>query len=101
LCIICDKSKLDEQGCNGAPDLIVEILSPSNSKYDLNTKFDLYEEAGVLEYWIVNPMEKTILVYSLKDGKYYGLSPKTEDNEIASILFPEMKFHLEEVFLDN
>ena len=60
-CVICDASKLDDTGCNGAPDLIIEILSPNNSKHDLDTKFKLYEEAAVLEYWIVEPVEKMIL----------------------------------------
>ncbi len=55
ICIICDESKLDEQGCNGSPDLIVEILSPNNSKHDVDTKFKLYQESGVKEYWIVEP----------------------------------------------
>ncbi|WP_042344549.1 Uma2 family endonuclease, partial [Capnocytophaga canis] len=55
LCIICDESKLDERGCIGAPDLIIEILSPGNSKKEMKNKFELYQESGVEEYWIVNP----------------------------------------------
>ena len=54
LCVICDSSKLDDRGCNGAPDLIIiEILSPGNSRTEMKDKFELYQEAGVLEYWVV------------------------------------------------
>lgn len=71
ICIICDKSKLDERGCLGAPDMIVEILSLSTQKYDLNEKFNLYEAAGVKEYWVVSPKEKGVNVFILQpDGKY-------------------------------
>ncbi len=71
ICVICDPSKLDDRGCIGAPDLIVEILSPSTLKNDWNYKFNLYEAAGVLEYWIVDPNTKTVNVFLLQpDGKY-------------------------------
>ena len=63
ICVICDLSKLDEKGCLGAPDLIVEVLSPSTLKYDLNDKFNLYEAAGVKEYWIVDPKAKIINIF--------------------------------------
>jgi len=63
ICIICDKTKLDERGCIGAPDLIVEILSPSTTKKDLNDKYRLYEENLVKEYWVVNPDAKSIEVF--------------------------------------
>jgi Uma2 family endonuclease len=78
LCIICDERKLDDRGCNGAPDLIVEILSPNNSKHDVDTKFKLYEESGVQEYWIVEPSERYVLVYSLQNEKYIGSKPYSE-----------------------
>ncbi|EKD94252.1 MAG: protein of unknown function DUF820 [uncultured bacterium] len=61
--IICDKSKLTSKGCEGAPDFIIEIVSPSNKMHDYATKFNWYREAGVKEYWIINPDNKTILVY--------------------------------------
>jgi len=71
ICVICDLSKLDERGCCGAPDMIAEILSPSSAKKDVTEKFNLYEEHGVKEYWIVHPGEKAINVYLLQeDGKY-------------------------------
>jgi Uma2 family endonuclease len=71
ICIICDLSKLDEKGCLGAPDMIIEITSNSNTKHDVETKFQLYQKNRVREYWIVFPYEKTIIVNLLnKSGKY-------------------------------
>lgn len=98
LCIICDEAKLDKRGCNGAPDLIIEIISMKNSKHDVDTKFKLYEESGVLEYWIIEPYDKILLIYTLIDGKYIGLKPFSEGEKIASPLFPEMQIELEDVF---
>lgn len=98
LCIICDESKLDERGCNGVPDLMVEIISKSNSKHDVDTKFKLYQEAGVLEYWIIEPYDKILFIYTLVDGKYIGLQPQTEGNFITSPLFPDLKIDLDDVF---
>ncbi len=70
ICIICDPSKLDEKGCLGAPDMIIEIVSPSSSHNDVNEKFNIYQQAGVSEYWIVFPNEKVISVFILNNGKY-------------------------------
>jgi Uma2 family endonuclease len=98
ICIICDERKLDDHGCNGAPDLIVEILSPKNSKHDVDTKFKLYQESGVKEYWIVETEERIVLVYSLQNGIYIGLKPFSEGEEITSLLFPEMKIAVIDVF---
>ena len=71
ICLICDLSKLDKKGCIGAPDLVIEIQSPSTSKYDLTEKFDAYEAAGVPEYWIVYPKDEAINVFLLQsDGRY-------------------------------
>lgn len=70
LSVVCDKSKLDQRGCNGAPDFIVEILSPSSVRNDRLTKFNLYQRAGVGEYWIVNPTEKSVQVFTLENGYY-------------------------------
>jgi Uma2 family endonuclease len=71
ICVICDLSKIDERGCCGAPDMIVEILSPSTFKKDVTEKFTLYEESGVKEYWIVHPNDKAVTVFLLQeDGKY-------------------------------
>ena len=100
LCVICDQSKLDKRGCIGSPDLIVEILSPGNSKKELGIKFNLYEENEVLEYWIVNPLEESVLIYSLVNGKYIGTKPLIDEEKIISPLFPELDFEIAKIFVD-
>ncbi len=100
LCVVCDDSKLDEQGCAGAPDLIVEILSPGNSTKEMRDKFQVYEEAGVREYWIINPVEKVVLIYILNaEGRYVGLAPVTEEDALRAHIFPELVIDLKEVFV--
>ena len=64
--VICDKNKLDDHGCNGAPDWIIEIVSPSSRPMDYYTKLSLYRSAGVREYWIVDPLKQIVLVYDLE-----------------------------------
>ena len=98
LCIICDESKLDAKGCNGTPDLMIEIISPNNSKHDVHTKFNLYQEAGVKEYWIIEPNDKIILVYSLVNDEFIGLKPQVEGEKLKSPLFPELDIAIEDVF---
>lgn len=98
LCIICDDAKIDERGAIGAPDLVIEILSPGNSNKEMKYKFDLYEEAGVLEYWIVNPADKTVFIYVLKENQFIGMHPLIEEDAIQSKLFPELDFQLESIF---
>lgn len=66
--IVCDPSKLDDRGCKGAPDMVVEILSPSTQRHDQLVKLGLYQRAGVREYWIVDPMNKTVRVMLLDVG---------------------------------
>jgi len=67
--VICDKSKLTDKGCTGSPDMIVEVVSPYNPSNDFVRKLNLYQEYKVKEYWIVNPMDRSVLVYVLsKDG---------------------------------
>lgn len=97
LCIICDSEKLDERGCVGAPDLVIEILSPGNSKKEMKNKFELYEEAGVREYWVVHPTEENVLVYVLENGEFKGTKPVVDDY-ITSYVFPDLKVHTNDVF---
>lgn len=101
LCVVCDPNKLDDRGCIGSPDLIIEILSPGNSKKEMGVKFNLYEENGVKEYWIVEPAENSIFVYTLQNGKYIGLKPCIEGEKITSPLFPELDFEIQKIFVDN
>ena len=97
ICVICDQSKLDKQGCNGAPELVIEILSPGNSKREVNEKFELYQEAGVQEYWLVEPAEELVFVYVLNEQeKYIGLKPAADF--VTSPLFPDLTLDLAEVF---
>lgn len=98
LCVICDPNKIDDRGAFGAPDLVVEILSPGNSKKELKLKFDLYEEAGVLEYWIVNPQDKTIYVFVNENQKFIGQHPLIEEDKIKSVVFPSLNFTLDQIF---
>lgn len=98
LCVVCDFEKLDKLGCIGAPDLIVEILSPSNSKKEMLNKFRVYEENGVKEYWIIDYNREVIHIYVLKDGVYQGLKPYTNDEQVSSVLFPDLTFSVEEIF---
>lgn len=66
--VVCDHGKLDSHGCKGAPDLVVEVLSPSTQRHDRLVKLDLYQRAGVREYWIISPEEKTAQVFLLQNG---------------------------------
>lgn len=99
LCVICDPSKLDDRGCNGAPDLVIEILSPGNSRTEMKDKFELYQEAGVLEYWIVNPSEKMIQVFRLDEqGRYVGLPAVFEGDILTTPIFPNFEVPVTQVF---
>jgi Uma2 family endonuclease len=98
LCIICDDDKLDDRGCIGAPDLVVEILSPGNTKKEMGIKFDLYEENEVKEYWLIDPSEKTVLIYTLQQKKYIGLKPFIIEDVLQSPLFPSLKFKVKDIF---
>ena len=67
---MCDPSKLDDTGCKGAPDLVMEILSPSTTRHDRFTKVNLYQRARVREYWIIDPADRSVQVFVLEDGRY-------------------------------
>ncbi|MBK9337551.1 MAG: Uma2 family endonuclease [Lewinellaceae bacterium] len=98
ICVICDESKLDDKGCLGAPDWIIEILSPGTAKKDLKIKYDLYQENGVREYWIVHPNDQYIQAYSLENGKYGEMRLYTEEDNAAAPLFPDLKLPLPDIF---
>lgn len=90
LCVICDPEKIDDRGCIGAPDLIVEILSPGNSKKEMGSKYKIYEESGVREYWVVNPAERHILIFVAENGIFRGIAPVVEGDIVNSVIFPEL-----------
>jgi Uma2 family endonuclease len=100
ICVICDPNKLDEAGCIGAPDLIVEVLSPGNNKKELQNKYDVYEEAGVREYWVIHPSECTLLVYTLINGRYDASKIFTHGDRVTSQAVTGLALDLEEVFDD-
>ncbi|OQA20024.1 MAG: hypothetical protein BWY64_00485 [bacterium ADurb.Bin363] len=98
--VVCDRKKLDEKGCRGSPDFIVEILSPSTAKKDMKSKRQLYQKSGVKEYWIVDPVHKTVQVYTLNEqGKYGFPEIYGEDDKIKIGIFnDEMEIELSLVF---
>lgn len=101
LCVICDLSKLDDRGCNGAPDWIIEILSPATSQKDFTDKYDIYQFAGVQEYWVIHPHEATVFIYQLDDQGEYQLLRKTPflQHETAPAgIFPDFGVDLNRVF---
>jgi Uma2 family endonuclease len=99
LCVICDPEKLDDRGCIGAPDLMVEVISPGNSKREMRDKFEIYREAGVREYWIISPIEKTVQVYQLNEAdQYIGLRPFVDDDVLTTPVIPGLTIDLSEVF---
>jgi len=97
--VICDKSKLDEKGCLGAPDMTVEIISPSTSRKDRMEKFFLYEKVGVKEYWLVYPLERIVEVFSLgADGRYGRPGLYNETDALHLSLLPGVTINLALVF---
>jgi Uma2 family endonuclease len=98
ICVICNVALLDEKGCNGAPDMIIEILSASNRKHDVVTKYNLYEEAGVKEYWIVYPSEEMIEVYYLENNKYRLANKYLEDDLLPVRTLEGLVIDLKEIF---
>jgi Uma2 family endonuclease len=98
ICVICDEEKLDERGCLGAPDWIIEILSPGTAKRDLKTKLTLYEENEVPEYWIIHPSDQYIQAYTLEDGKYGEMRLYSEEDNAELSLFPKLIIPLTEIF---
>ncbi len=92
LCVVCDANKLTTQGCTGAPDWVIEILSPGNSKRELRDKYRLYEESGVREYWVVRPLERSVQRFVLVEaGHFVGLAPTIDDDEAIEVsLFEDL-----------
>lgn len=97
--VICDPDKLDDIGCKGAPDLVIEILSPSGKKHDMHIKYIQYQKAGVREYWIVNPDTRTVSVHTLQEDELYG-SPTvyTHDSTVPVGVLEDCNIDLTPVF---
>ena len=115
--VICDKDKLDDRGCNGAPDWIIEVVSPGSRVMDYYTKLSLYRESGVREYWIVSPEAQSVDVYLLKDGRLevdnsyavypdWQLARMSEEEKAAVVtefqcsLYDDLTIRLDDIFYD-
>jgi Uma2 family endonuclease len=99
ICVICDANKIDTKGCLGAPDLIIEILSPGNSKKEMKDKYEVYEESGVKEYWLVDIANECVFVYILdKSGKYNGLKPFVTEDIIESSTLKGFSISTQDIF---
>lgn len=109
--IVCDRDKIKWNGVHGAPDLVVEVLSPSTAARDRGYKKAVYEASGVPEYWIVNPMDRSVEVYLLTNGHfglddiYYMLPPEQMEEEKGKCktqfkchLYDDLIIHLEDIF---
>lgn len=99
ICVVCDLTKLDDRGCIGAPDLVVEIISPGNNKKELLHKYQIYQEFGVKEYWVVSQSDKNILIYNLdSEGKFRPSKVFNLGEEITSKVLPDFVLKVDDVF---
>lgn len=100
LVVVCDPTQLDEQGCIGPPTIVVEILSPGNTRREMKDKLELYQTSGVPEYWVVDPEHQFILVYTPnQQGQYVGSMPYTQGSALTSPALPGFSLDLEKVFV--
>lgn len=99
--VVCDPAKLDDRGCKGAPDLVIEILSPDSASRDMKEKFLLYEKVGVLEYWIVSPPEKMVMVFRRGPEGAYGRPMNfTAGDRVPVAVLPDLEIDLGIVFAE-
>lgn len=99
ICVVCDQNKLDEKGCIGTPDLIVEILSPGNSNRDLKVKYDLYEEFGVKEYLVIDPKKSVFLKYNLNIKHKFELERSYQGQDLyTSAILPGLTLTPDQIF---
>ena len=95
--VICDKDKLDERGCHGAPEWIIEVTSPSTRSRDYVYKLNIYQKYGCREYWVINPESRTVSVFcflGMKDANVYHFSDK-----ISVGLYPDLSLCIDEILL--
>jgi len=98
--VVCDKEKMGPEACRGAPDLVIEILSPSNSAIEMERKLKLYQYSGVREYWVVDPEHNGLTVYCFKEDVIGAKTYKSTDTVTVAI-FPDLRIALEQVFLET
>jgi Uma2 family endonuclease len=98
VCVICDLEKIDKRGCIGAPDIVVEVLSPGNNNKELKNKYEAYEAAGVQEYWVVSPQIQSVTLYVLTDGKFQSSRMLSTSDIVTSSVLPGFSLDLSELF---
>lgn len=102
LAVVCDREKLDERGCVGAPTLVIEITSPYTAAKDLREKRLAYERAGVPEYWLISPSDQTVLVFTLDEkGRYGAPTVYTHDEQTPVGVLPGLQIDLSRIFTDR
>ncbi|TFJ91932.1 Uma2 family endonuclease [Lentibacillus salicampi] len=99
LSVVCDPNKLDDKGCIGAPDIIIEVLSPSSVKMDRWTKYQLYEKAGVKAYWVVDPVQGSVEIHHLADERYEFQGVYTEEDTVDVSVLTGMELVLSQIFV--
>ena len=99
LLVVCDGEKIDDRGCKGAPDMVIEILSPSTAAHDRFRKFNAYQNAGIREYWIVDPDYRTVQVHILENGRYF-IKIHGETDKIPVFVLEGCEISLPDVFAD-
>jgi len=102
IAVICDRAKLDERGCYGAPDLVMEVLSPATAAKDQTVKLSLYQRTGVREFWVVHPTDETVMVRLLDESGRYGV-PRihTAEDKPGVAILPGLSVDLERVFAER
>jgi Uma2 family endonuclease len=98
ICVVCNTDILDDRGCVGAPDITIEILSPGNTKIEMKDKFEIYQEAGVKEYWIFEPQDQFVIIYTLIKGIFVGSRPYTIGHNISSYILPDFCINVDQLF---
>jgi Uma2 family endonuclease len=96
--VVCEPKKIQLKGCVGAPDIVIEILSPGNSKKEMNDKFLLYEESGVKEYWVVFPEEQVVQIYELINGRFQSKKPLANGNILTTPILEGFELEIDEIF---
>jgi Uma2 family endonuclease len=98
ICVVCDHTKLDDKGCIEAPDIVIEVLSPGNNIKEMRNKYEVYEQGGVKEYWIVSPQNETFLMYTLINEKYQPSRIMVAGDMVTSTVLPGFSLDLTALF---
>lgn len=96
--VVCDTCKLTAQACEGAPDLVIEVISPASVRHDAVRKLNLYEKYGVKEYWLVHPIDETVMCFFLEGEKYGRPEILAAPQTICSHLFPGLEVVVQDIF---